>query len=88
MVKFLQPSVRNTKTFLMGVFTTNHETRVADGIGGKAKSLVQVNVMSKGNDRINVQSKMIFKSSKEATKQNTSGSFYTGRNVLKNIKSY
>ena len=49
MVKFLQHSVRNTKAFLMEIFTANHGTRVADGIGSKAKSLVQLNVMSKGN---------------------------------------
>ena len=40
----------------MEIFTTNHGKRVADGIGGKAKSMVQVNIMSKDNDRITVQS--------------------------------
>ena len=56
MVKFLQPSFRSKNAFLMETFTTNHGTRIADGTGGKPKSLVQLNVTSKGNDRINVQS--------------------------------
>ena len=56
MVKFCEPSFRSKNAFLMEIFTTNHGTRVADGTGGKPKSLVQLIVMSKGNDRINGQS--------------------------------
>ena len=39
----------------MEIFTTSHRKEVLDGIGGKAKSLVQVKVMIKGNDTIIVQ---------------------------------
>ena len=48
-------SVRSAKAFLMEIFATSHRKGVVDGIGDKAKSLVQVKVMSKADDRIIVQ---------------------------------
>ena len=48
-------SVRSAKAFLMEIFATSHRKGVVDGIGDKAKSLVQVKVMSKADDRVIVQ---------------------------------
>ena len=39
----------------MEIFATSHRKGVVDGIGDKAKSLVQVKVMSKADERVIVQ---------------------------------
>ena len=57
MVTFLQSlSLKHKSLSHKKYFATSHGEGVVDGIGGKAKALVQAKVMSKGDDRIIVQS--------------------------------
>ena len=56
-VKFLQSYHQTCKRyFFWKYFATGHWKGVVDGIGGKAKTLARAKVMSKGDNRIIVQS--------------------------------
>ena len=56
-VKFLQSYHQTCKRyFFWKYFATGHWKGVVDGIGGKAKTLAHAKVMSKGDNRIIVQS--------------------------------
>ena len=57
MVQFFQSlSQKHKKTFSWKYFAKNHGKGIVDEIGAKAKALVCVNVMSKGDNKIIVQS--------------------------------
>ena len=70
---------------LLSLVASCHNSR---RIGGKAKALILAKVMSKGDDRIIVQPLTDFSKVAEQLLNKTSDTYFTGRNFIRNIRSY